>query len=137
MKGAVVGCLIAQEQRELTVLLFLGQIRITHRKVLEALSALAEPVVLGHFCDQEGFGGGCGLVLGAKAAEEGVEFVLVFFQARTTGTKRPVRLGGQDGEGAGEAVAEVVEAGCGFTGFGDRACGVLRVGLVGADLGFG
>ena len=117
VEGAVVGGLVAKEERELAVLVFGGQI-FGHRYVLEALGTLAEPVVLGHFLDQQGFGEGGGLVLGAKAAEESVEFVLVF--------------GRQDGErAAGEAVTEIVQAGRGFAGFGDGAGGVLRVGLVG------
>ena len=116
MEGAVVGGLIAEEQCELAFLVFHWQI-VGHGDVLEALSALAEPVVLGHFLDEQGFGDGGWLVLGAEAAEEGVEFVLI--------------LRGKDGEGAGEAVAG------GFPGFGFGSGAVLRVFLVRADLGFG
>lgn len=120
MEGAVVGGLVAKEESELALLIAQRKI-VGHSDVLEALGALAEPVMLRHFLDQESFGHGGGLVFGAKAAEEVVEFVLVF--------------GRQDGEGAaGEAVAEIVEAGGGFTGFGLRSGGELRVFLVGGDL---
>ena len=130
MKGAVIGCLVAKEQGELAILLGSGQI-FGHGEVfirpgttgakrpvhLEALGALAEPVVLGHFLDEHAFSDGGRLVLGFQATEEGIEFILI--------------LCGENRKCAGEAVAEIVQAGCGFAGFGDGAGGVLRVGLVG------
>ena len=52
--------------------------------------------------------------------EEAFEFFFVF--------------GEQDWEGAAESVAEVVQAGGGFTFLGAGSGGVLRVGAIGFDL---
>ena len=123
VKGAVIGGLVAQEERELVVLVFGGEIRFSQGDVLEALRALAEPVVLRHLFDQNRFGEGGGLMLGAKAADEVIEFILIFR--------------GQDGEGAGEAVAEIVHRGSGFAFRGFWSCAVLSVLLVGGYLRWG
>lgn len=53
--------------------------------------------------------------------EEIIEFFLIFRR--------------QDGEDAGEAVAEIVHARRGFPSFGFWSCAVLRVFAIGADLG--
>jgi hypothetical protein len=52
-----------------------------------------------------------------------IVFVLVFEVENSEGT-------------AGESVLEVVLAGCGFAGFGFGAGGVLRIRLIGGNLGF-
>ncbi len=122
MQGAIIGGLIAQEQGELAFFFEEGQGGIVHHGVLEALGALAEPVMLGHFEDEDAFGHGFDLMLHRKAVEEVVECVLIF--------------GFEDGEDAGEAETEIVHARGGFSGFGVRASGVLGVGLVGFYLGF-
>ena len=79
--------------------------------------------MLGHAVDQDFLGGGGGLVLG----QEGVAQVVVLI-----GT-----LPGEEGEGAGEAVAGIVLGGGGATFGGAGAGGVLGVLLVGGDLGLG
>ena len=90
----------------------------------QSLQAMpAEPEVFDHFVDQHVLGGGVGLVLHAHGEEEAFEFFFVF--------------GGQDLEGAAEAVAEIVEAGGGFSRVGTGPRGVEGVGAIGFDLGFG
>lgn len=122
MEGTVVGGLVAEEERELAFLIAEGQI-VCHSDVLETLGALAEPVVLRHILDQDGFGGGGGLVLGAEGVEELVEFMLIF--------------GRQDVKGAGEAMAQIVFAGCGFSGVSGGTGGELGVLAIGGNLGSG
>jgi hypothetical protein len=91
--------------------------------VLEHQGALREPERLRHSIDEHGFGETGGLVLVAESAKQHVEFIVVFPR--------------QDAEGSGEAVAEIVHRGDGFSGGGSGAGAVLGVGLIGCDLGGG
>ena len=89
----------------------------------EERDAVEAPGGVGEFLDELGFGGGGGLVF----VEELLAVALVGGGV----------FGGQDGGAAGEAVAEGVERGALFAGFGARAGGVLGVGAVGASAAAG
>lgn len=75
MKATIVGDLITEPERE--KLFRVGGLGF-EGEIAELLSALAEPEMLGHFEDEEIFGHALGLVIGAEAFEEGIEFFLRF-----------------------------------------------------------
>ena len=87
----------------------------------EQRDAIEAPGGVGDFRDELRFGGRGGLVLVAKAAAMG------FVGGRV--------LGGEDGGGGGEAVAQGVERGTLLAGWGARAGGALGVGAVGGGAG--
>ena len=123
MEGAVISGLIAQEERELAFFFLEGEGVVCHGEVLQALGTITEPVMLGHFEDENPLSYGFDLVLDGKAVEEMVKLVLIF--------------GGQDDEGAGEAETEIIHAGSGFAGFGFGTSGELSVFAIGSDLRLG
>ena len=84
------------------------------------MGAQAEPVVLRHTLDQQGFGARRGCMLVAQAFEERIEVFLLFPS--------------KDHERAGETMAEIVARGGRETFRSFRACGALRIGLVRCDL---
>ena len=73
---------------------------IVEAERLETECALLQPVMLSHAFDEQDFGGGSRVVVGAKAFVEFVEIL--------------AWLIGQDHEGSGETVAEGVQADPGF-----------------------
>ena len=121
MKGALVGSLIAEVEREP---LGVGDLAGdgVETECFERDSAFAEPLVLGHRLDERFFGRRSGPVLVTKAGEEFVELELGFR--------------GKDPESARgrEAVTDVVARGGGFTGFRFGTGGELRIRTVRGDL---
>ncbi len=112
MEGSVVGGLVAQEEAER-----LGGVAVFEDWLLERLSALAGPVVLRHFLDQDQFGAGGWLVLLGQVTDELAKFGFIFV--------------GEEEEGSGEGVFTVVPGGGGFPRVGFGTAAVLGVGLVG------
>ena len=121
-EGPFMGGGVAQEQVEL-VLGGSGREVGGEAGLLEAKGALVKPIVPGHVVHEHRFGRGGGLVLFAQVGVEFVEFFRV--------------LVGEEDEGAGQAVAEVVLGGDGFASFGARAGGELGILTVGFDLALG
>ena len=124
MIGAIVRGLVAEIETELFgVRRGAGFERGFEEGLLEAEGALLEPVMLGHGGDQDflGFGG-----WGEFEVEVEEEIVV-----------SGVVLGGEDDEGAGQAVPEIVVSDGGEAGFGLRAGGELSVGAIGGNLSGG
>jgi hypothetical protein len=107
VEGAVGGCLVADEEAEV-----LGDgdtggapkgisTFARERVALEAESAEAEPLVLGHPFDEDLLGRGGGLEFLGKIGEEGFEFLGVF-------------AWNEAGGGGGEAVRKMIKAGLGL-----------------------
>ncbi len=119
MEDSLVGGLISDIESEALVIVCARK-SVLERHVLKMKGPPAEPVMLRHSFDEQGFGWRGGCMLTAKAFEELIELFLLF--------------PGKYGKCAGEAVAEIVAHGCGeaFGRFWTR--GVLRVGLIGCDL---
>ena len=117
-EGAVIGGLIAQVEGERFFLVG-GRAIAREGQVLEANSALAKPVMLGHALDEDFFGGSGGLVFAAERVEELIEGVLVF--------------GGEHREDGAETVFEGVATGDGFASFGGRSGGAK--GVLAVDFG--
>src|SRR5581483_7649042 len=119
MEGPVVGGLVAQVQSELPFLIPHRDI-VLHGDVLEVDGALAEPMMLRHFVDEQEFGDGGGFMLGTEAGFESKKFLRVFAF--------------ENGECAAKSILEIVFAGSGFALRAFRTGTVLRVGLVGGYL---
>jgi hypothetical protein len=122
VEAALVRGLVAQEERELLLIGDLSGGGIVAAG-FEVKGALAKPVMLGHGFDERGFGERGWLVLIAEDGEELIEFGL--------------RFGGEDAEGSGETVAQVVQGSGGFSGIAFRTGRKFCVLAVGFDLGFG
>ena len=99
---AVGGCLIADEEGKVGVDGFPVLERRGESLILEAESAEAEPLVLGHPFDEDLLGGGGGLEFLDEIGEEGFELLGVFAWNETGG-------------GGGEAVRKMIKAGLGLT----------------------
>jgi len=120
VEGPFGGGLIANEEPEVDgghadyeVALYLA--------VQEAGGAQIDPVMVGHLFDQDLFGRGSGLVLGDEIIEQQVELggIFAFHEA---------------GAG-GEAVREAIAGRGRFACFGFGSGGLLRIRLIGVDLG--
>jgi hypothetical protein len=118
--SAVMGGLLAEIKGQFLVVFAAGRFGI-EAGFLERERALGEPLVLGHFFDDEALEGAVWFELGLDGGVERMVTGLIF--------------PGQDGErAAGEAVREVVERGDGFAFSAGGTGAVLSVGLVGGDL---
>ena len=121
VEGPFGGGLIANEETELNG----GQADLevaSNLAVLEAGGAQTDPVMVGHLLDENLLGGRGGLVLGDEVIEQQVELGRIFALHEA---------------GAGsEAVREAVAGRFSLAFFGFRSGGLLRIRLIGIDLGF-
>ena len=95
MEAALVRALVAEIQGELFFFVVLDEASLLEADVLQSLGTAAEPFVLGHALDQDLFGSGLRIMLGAKAGEE--SFEVDWF------------LPSKEMEGSGETVPKIVQ----------------------------
>jgi hypothetical protein len=113
LKDAVVVRLIADVGNKRFLHVFVKGF-VFHFDRLQALGTLAEPMVLGHFVDQDLFGYRGGLVLVTESLFDLIEaFGILAFE--------------QEEGVTGEAMTEVVQAGGFFTSFRNGSGRVLRI----------
>lgn len=123
VEGALGGDVVADEEAEVFgKAVFAADGLAGEGFALETEGAEGEPLVGGHFFDENLLGDGGGLVFGGEVVEESYEFLRIF--------------AGHDGGTGGEAVGEAVAGGDGFAfgRFGSGGLlGILLIGLHLAD----